>query len=447
MNAQARPMRRTHPAARVAAHTRREPLYMPEQYHDTLPNGLTLLGERIEGVRSAAVGFFVGAGSAHDPESRVGLAHFTEAMLLEGTHGRTSREIVETLDSLGVRYGTNADSETIGLSGQMVGTHLAPALEVFADVLRNPAFPEQELEQTRSSILQELRHEEDEPMVQVRNVLRRVYYKGHPYAKRPSGEPQGIRDLTRAELEKHHARYFTPANAICAVSGDFAWDEFRALAERSLGSWEGDATAPEIAPPSPEPQLHVEHRESQQEHIAAAAPSVPYGHEDYYAAVLAAEILGGGMSSRLFEEVREKRGLVYAVGAAYTPGRHQGSWRAYAGTTPERASQTYSVLLHEMRKLDAEGVTEEEFERFQTSVRSSVLMSGESTSARLRSLLTSWWYEGRLKPLAYTRERIDAVTPDQVNATLKAWPIGARLTVCALGPNTREQLAGADTAA
>jgi predicted Zn-dependent peptidase len=419
---------------------------MPEQHKDTLPNGLTILGERLEGVRSAALGFAVGAGSAHDPEGRVGLAHFTEAMLLEGTRTRSSREITETLDSLGVRYGTSADSETVGLSGQMVGTKLAPALEVFADVLRNPSFPQQELEQTRSSILQELRHEEDEPMVQVRNVLRKVYYKGHPYSKRPSGEPQAIRDLTREELQEHHARYFTPANTVCAVAGDFDWDEFRELAARSLGSWEGAAKAPQVPPPSPQPQVHIEHRESQQEHIAAAAPSVPYGHEDYYAAIIAAEVLGGGMSSRLFEEVREKRGLVYSVGASYVPGRHQGSWRAYAGTTPEKAPQTYAVLLHEMRKLDAEGVTEDEFERFRGSTRSSVIMSGESTNARLRSLLTSWWYEGRMKPLSYVRERIDSVTLEQVNRTLREWPVAERLVVCALGPNTSEELTGAEGA-
>ncbi len=415
---------------------------MPEQYQDTLPNGLTLLGEKLEGVRSAALGFMVGAGSAHDPQDRIGLAHFTEAMLLEGTTSRTSRQISDELDNLGVRYGTSADSETVGLSGQMVGTKLAPALAVFADVMRNPAFPEQELEQTRSSILQELRHEEDEPMVQVRNVLRKVYYKGHPYSKRPSGEPEAIRALTRTELQQNHARFFNPTNTICAVAGDFDWDEFRALAEKSLGDWQGDTRAPQIESPDPQPQIHIESRESQQEHIAAAAPSVPYGHSDYYAAVIAAEVLGGGMSSRLFEEVREKRGLVYQVGASYAPGRHQGSWRAYAGTTPEKAPQTYSVLLHEMQKLDADGVTEEEFERFRGSVRSSVLMSGESTNARLRSLLVSWWYEGRTKPLSYIRERIDALTVDQVNSLLQEWPVGARLTVCALGPNSQDELTG-----
>lgn len=420
---------------------------MPEQYQDTLPNGLTVVGEKIEGVRSLALGFTVGAGSAHDPDDRVGLAHFTEAMLLEGTTSRNSREISDALDNLGVRYGTSADSETVGFSGQMVGTNLGPALGIMADVLRNPAFPEAELEQTRSSILQELRHEEDEPMVQVRNVLRKVYYKGHPYAKRPTGEPQAIRDIDRQTIQGHHSRYFTPANSVCAVAGDFDWDEFRSLAEDALGSWQGDGRAPEIAAPTPEPQIYIENRESQQEHIAAAGPSVPYGHKDYYAAIIAAEILGGGMSSRLFEEVREKRALVYQVGAAYSPGRHQGSWRAYAGTTPEKAPQTYSVLLHEMRKLDADGVTEEEFDRFQGSVRSSVLMSGESTGARLRSLLTSWWYERRLKALAYTREQIDAVTMDQVNNTLREWPVSGGLVVCGLGPSTREELTSLDRTA
>lgn len=415
---------------------------MPEQYTDTLPNGLTLLGEKLEGVRSLALGFVAGAGSAEDPEGRSGLAHFTESMLLEGTTSRSSREISDNLDALGVRYGTSLDSETVGLSGIMVGTKLEPAIEVFADLLQHPAFPEQELEQTRSSILQELRHEEDEPMVQVRNVLRKVYYKDHPYSKRPNGEPEAIRILSRSELQEHHSRYFNPANTVCAVAGDFNWDQFRALAERTLGRWQGDTKAPEIAPPNPEAQIYVEQRETQQEHIAAGAPSVPYGHEDYYAAFIAAEVFGGGMSSRLFEEVREKRGLAYAVGASYAPGRHQGAWRLYAGTTPEKADQTYRVLLDEMRKLDADGVTEEEFERFQGSTRSQVLMSGESTSARLRSLLTSWWYEGRIKPLAHVRERIDSVTHDQVNGVLKQWPLSERLVVCALGPSTRESLVG-----
>ncbi len=417
---------------------------MPEQYTDTLSNGLVLLGERIEGVRSAAVGFFVGAGSSYDPDDRNGLAHFTEAMLLEGTTSRSSRQISEQLDSLGVRYSTSVDAEVIALSGVMVGTKLESALEILTDVLLHPSFPEQELEQTRSSILQELRHEEDEPMVQVRNVLRKVYYDGHPYSKRPNGEPDAVQGLRRDELVEHHEHYFSPANAVCAVAGDFDWDAFRRLIERYLGSWRGEARAPEIGPPSPTAQIHVESRQTQQEHIAAASPSVPYGHPDYYAAVVASDVLGGGMSSRLFEEVREKRGLAYQVGAAYAPGRHLGSWRVYAGTTPEKAPQTYSVLMQELGRIDSEGISEEEFERFRGLARSHILMSGESTGARLRSLLTSWWYERRIRSLAEVRERLDALTQDQVNALLKQWPMSGQLVVCALGPNTKEGLVGAN---
>ncbi|MEJ7652160.1 MAG: pitrilysin family protein [Chloroflexia bacterium] len=417
---------------------------MPEQFKETLPNGLTLLGETMEGVRSLALGFVVGAGSAYDPAERSGLAHFGESMLLEGTTSRTSRQITDSLDGLGVRYGTSVDSETAGLSGILVGTKLEPTLEVFADVLRNPSFPEVELEQTRSSILQELRHEEDEPMVQVRNVLRKVYYKDHPYSNQPTGEPDAVRAIAREALQEYHSRLFAPSNTICAVAGDFDWDSFRTLAESTLGDWQGNGAAPAIPAPSPQPQIYVEYRDTQQEHIAAGAPSVPFGHDGFYAAILAAEVLGGGMSSRLFEEVREKRGLAYAVGASYTPGRHQGSWRLYAGTTPEKADQTYRVLLDELGKMDSDGITEEEFERFQSLMRSHTLMSGESTSARLRSLLTSWWYEGRMKTLAYVRERINETTMDQVNNLVKEWPMSSRLVLCAIGPSTKESLVGSD---
>lgn len=415
---------------------------MPEQFNYILPNGLTVIGERLEGVRSLALGFAVGAGSAYDPEGSSGLAHFTEAMLLEGTQSRTSREITDTLDGLGVRYGTALDSETIGLSGIMVSSRLEPALEVFADVLRNASFPEEEMEQTRSSILQELRHEEDEPMVQVRNLLRRVYYAGHPYSRKPSGEPQAVEALTREQLREHHERYFGPENIVCAVAGDFDWDHVRSLLQQSLGSWQGGTKAPPVPAPSPQAQVHVQYSDTQQEHIATASASVPYGHPDYYAAVIAAEVLGGGMSSRLFEEVREKRGLVYQVGASYSPGRHQGSWRLYAGTTPEKAPTTYNVLREEMQKLDEQGVTEEELRRFQSLVRSHTIMSGESSGARLRALLSSWWFEGRTKPLGYVREQIDAVTQDQVNAVLKQWPMSRNLVVCALGPAAKESLVG-----
>ncbi|ACZ41100.1 peptidase M16 domain protein [Thermobaculum terrenum ATCC BAA-798] len=415
---------------------------MPEQYKDVLPNGLTVLGERLEGVRSLALGFIVGAGSSYDPDDKSGLAHFTETMLLEGTTNRTSRQISDSLDSLGVSYGTSLDAETIGLSGVMVSSRLEPALEIFADILQNPSFPEDEMEQTRSSILQELRREEDEPMVKVRDLLRRVYYEGHPYSKRPTGEPDVISSLSSADLREYHASYFNPANTVCAAAGDLDWDLFRSLVEKFLGGWKPGTKAPEIGPPHPRPQLYVENQQTQQEHIAGAAPSVPFGHDDYYAAIIAAEILGGGMSSRLFVEVREKRGLVYSVGASYSPGRYQGSWRIYAGTTPERASQTYSVLMEELHKLDSEGVSEEEFRRFQALTRSHVLMAGESTSARLRSLLTSWWYEGRIKPLSYIRERIDAVTVDQVNKVVREWPLSSNLVLCALGPSTKESLVG-----
>lgn len=413
---------------------------MPEQYTDTLSNGLTLIGEKIEGVRSLALGFVVGAGSVNDPDDKVGLGHFVESMLLEGTQTRTSRQISESLDALGVRYGTSLDGETLGLSGVMVGSRLEPAFEILADILLHPSFPEQETEQTRASILQELRNEEDQPMTQVRNVLRRVYYEGHPYSKKPNGEPEVIKRISREELAAFHKEHFYPANAICAIAGDFNWDKFRSLAEQTLGNWSGTGPTLEIPPHQPKPQVYVEAKESQQEHIAGASPCVPFGHTDYYAAIIAGDVFGGGMSSRLFDQVREKRGLAYQVGASFSPGRHQGSWRVYVGTTPEKASQSYNVLLEEMEKMDAHGITEEEFNRFQGMARSHILMSGESTSARLRSLVSSWWYERRLKSLDYVRDRIDSVTMDQVNRTLKDWPLRRDLVLCALGPSTRESL-------
>jgi predicted Zn-dependent peptidase len=194
----------------------------------------------------------------------------------------------------------------------------------------------------------------------------------------------------------------------------------------------------------PPPQRHatVVRKDSAQQHIGMGFPAVPAGSDDFYAMALLATTLGGSMNSRLFLEVREKRSLAYGIGAYFTPLKDAGFVRIYAGTVPEKADQTVAVVLDELGKLERDGVTEDELRRAKTLLKSNVIMRSESTAVRRRTIATSWWYEGRIRTLEEIKERIDAVTTDDVKRLAGALGLTTNVVLTAIGPRSQEELTG-----
>ena len=405
---------------------------MPQDvYHHTFDNGLTLLAERMEHVRSAALNFLVPAGCAYDPPAHRGVASVLSDLITRGAGARDSRALTLALDNLGLDRDESVGVLHTRFWGATLARNLPAALEIYADVLRRPHLPADEIDAVKALALQDLQSLEDEPRHKVMIELRRLHYPP-PLGQDRRGTKGGIEALTADVLRRHYERHFTPRGTIVSVAGNVEWGPLRDQIGRLFGDWKApESPALDVGTTSGR-RAHLGKEETAQTQIAIAYPSVPIGHAEYYAAVGAVNVLSGGMSSRLFTEVREKRGLCYAVSASYSGFKDRASVICYAGTTNERAQETLDVTLSELRRL-AEGIEGEEVQRVQAGLKSSQIMQEESTSARAGTLASDWYYLGRVRPFDEIKSAIDGLTADGLVAHVRRHP-PRDLTVVTLGP-------------
>jgi predicted Zn-dependent peptidase len=400
-------------------------------YHHTFPNGLTLLAERMEHVRSAALNFLVPAGCVYDPHEHLGLATVLSDLITRGAGERDSRALTLALDNLGLDHAESAGSLHLRFWGATLARNLPAALELYADVLRRPHLPEDELEPVQALALQDLQGLEDEPRQKVLIELHRRHYPP-PLGRDRRGTRTGIENLTIDAVRRHYRTFFQPRGTILSVAGNVEWKPLLDLVGRLLGDWPAGTYPSLDLGPQPPKTEHITKEEVAQTQIGIAYPSVPIGHADYYAAQGAVRVLHGGMSARLFTEVREKRGLCYAVWASYETFKDRASVICYAGTTNERAQETLDVTLGELKRLQ-DGIEEEEVQRVQAGLKSALIMQEESTSARAGSLASDWYYLGRVRPIEEVQAAVDALTPAAIVAHLRRCP-PRDFTIVTLGP-------------
>jgi predicted Zn-dependent peptidase len=277
-------------------------------------------------------------------------------------------------------------------------------------------------------------------MSRLSDLLLEQFYLGSNLGRRMIGTRESVEALTPENLRASWNKLYRPGNALFAIAGNFDWDHLIQRLESLFGTWIGKGTPNAAEMPTLGNRIVIHHYDGQQEHIGLAAPNVTYGDPDYYAAQLVSEIFGGGMTSRLFAEVREKRGLVYSVSSRFGASSVTGRFHLYAGTTPEKAHETMQVMIEEMRKLEAEGVTDDELRRAKVQLKSELVMHAETSSARMGAIAHSWWFEHRLKTIQEVREAVDAVTREQILGLLKRFPLTEPLVVTAIGPCSKEQL-------
>ena len=389
-------------------------------YQHTLPNGLVLLAERMDHVRSVAVNFLVPAGAAFDPDGQFGIASVLAEMMTRGAGDRDSRQLSLALDNLGVDRGESAGVVNLRLGGSALARNLLPVLDLYADILLRPRLPAEELEPVQEGLLQDIKSLEDSPQGKVMVELHRRYYP-HPLNKDRRGKAEDIESLTPDAVRAHYRKFVRPNKAIISVAGNIDWDALKARVEKLFGRWEpGDV--PEVAPAANTPESAHIQKDSAQTQIAFAYPSVPIGHPDYFAARAAEGVLSGGMSARLFTEVREKRGLCYSVGVRHETFRDRGTMVGYAGTGPDRAQQTLDVTLAELRKLK-DGVTDDEIDRVKAGLKSSLIMAEESTGARASTIASDWYFLARVRSMDEIQAAIDGLTPTAVMAHLERYPV------------------------
>lgn len=400
----------------------------------TFPNGLTLIGEPVASRDSAAFNLLMPAGCSLDPVGKFGLANFTCEMTLRGAGDRDSRALVETLDGLGVERGESVGVTQTVFSAACVAEQLAEALAVYADIVRRPHLPEDQLEAGRMVCMQEVRGVEDEPAQKVLEVVRRQHYPA-PWGRASHGNVEGIEACTAEDIRQFFARRYRPDNAILAIAGRFDWDAMLELVGGLLADWRVDPVAKDREEDPPPPITHIP-LDSSQCHLGLAFNTVPYRHKDYFQAWAAVGVLSGGSSSRLFTEVREKRGLCYTVSASLQSQVDRAAVFCHAGTSAERAQETLDVTCQELFRL-AEGVTKDELDRLKARVKSALIMQQESTSNRAASLARDWKHLGRARTLDEVADAFDAVTAESINAFLEAMP-PRDFTIVTLGPQPLE---------
>ena len=338
-------------------------------------NGLILLAERMPGVRSAAMTLLVPAGGATDAVDRRGSATVLAEMTLRGAGTRDARALTEHLDELGLARSSAAGLHHTRFSAAALAANVLQGLPAYCDIIRRPHLKDDAFEPSRDLAMQALAGLEDNPQSLVMVRLREQAWPA-PLGRNPMGEEADLAHLTAEAVRSDHSCRYTPQGSILALAGDVEFDALRDEVARLLGDWRG-AEEPGMLLSPPAHRFRFVEQDSQQTHIAMAYPAAAETDEDYYRARLAVETLSGGMSGRLFTEIREKKGLCYSVTAGYTSAPSLASIFCYAGTSNDRAQATLDGLLHELRRME-KGITASELDRAKIGLKAATVMSGES---------------------------------------------------------------------
>lgn len=400
----------------------------------TYANGLVLVAEPMMSHESAAFTFLVPAGCAADPGDKLGLSSFTCELALRGSGPRDSRRFVQDLENLGVERGESVSTSHTSYSGATLAANLAPALEIFAELLRRPLFPAEEMDAVRLTMQQELRAIEDEPSQKVMLELRRRQYP-EPWGRSSHGQATAIEAIQLDDVRNYFDEHYQPSGTILGVAGRFDWERLKDHVGQLLGDWPAGVQGAITTGKSFPRREHL-HHESNQTQIGIAYDSLPYRHPDYFQAWGAVGVLSGGMSSRLFTEVREKRGLCYSVYATMHTLRDRGSVLCYAGTSAERAQETLDVTLGELTRL-VDGIEANELDRLKARIKSGLIMQQESSSARSGSVARDWYHLGRVRPLDELSRIIDELSRESINHYLAEHP-PRDFTIVTLGPSPLE---------
>ncbi len=380
-------------------------------------------------LQSAAFTFLAPAGCAYDPPERAGVSSFLCEMALRGAGPRDNRQFILDLDNLGVERSESVSSSHTSYCGAMLAENLPKALAIYADVLRRPHLPNEQLEAGRLAMVQELRAIEDEPSQKVMIELRRRHYP-QPWGRPAQGEQQALEAINIADIRRQFDRYYRPNGTILGVAGCVDWPSLKDRVGELLGDWSAGQPATIEEAPAVGRYRHLDY-DSHQTQIGIGYDCVPYRDPDYFQAWGAVGVLSGGMSARLFTEVRERRGLCYTVYATINTLLHRGAVFCYAGTGADRAQQTLDVTLGELSRL-AKGIEEHEIERLKARIKSALIMQQESSSSRSSSLARDWYHLGHARTLDEVGRLIDGVTHRSINAFLADHPPG-EFTVVTLG--------------
>jgi predicted Zn-dependent peptidase len=400
----------------------------------TLPNGLRVLTETMPSVRSATVGIWADVGSAVESPERRGISHLVEHMLFKGTQRRSARQIAETMDAVGGNLNAFTDKETTCYYAKVIDRHVPLALDVLADMFLHSVFDTQELAKEQKVILEEIKMYDDSPDDLIHDVFLQTMWRGSNLGEPTIGFADTVLSLTSDDLRDHMRKHYTPNCVVVAAAGNVEHERFVESVCEQFARYEGDCPLPQPESPIVTPATNLRHRESEQAYIVIGTRGVDVRDERRYAASLLDTILGGGMSSRLFQEIREQRGLVYSVYSFQASYRAAGLFGVYAGTSPENAQSCIDVIVEQFARARTELVGADELALAKEHVKGSLTLSLESTSSRMIRLGRNEFALGRNVTPEEIEGRIDGVTAEQVRELAQELLAEENLGLCIIGP-------------
>ncbi len=403
-----------------------------------LKNGMVLLAEPLDYLQSAAFTLSVPGGTVVEPADRSGLADLVSDLVMRGSESLNGREFVEALDRLGVNRGQSVGSTHAHFHGAALARNLPQALRLYADAVRHPELAPEQFESCRALALQDARGVEDEPGHMLYDALRARFYP-RPWGRSDTGKTADLEAITLADVQAMVRTCYRPNGAMLGVAGRVDWPALVDLAEELFGDW-AELPEPTLQTvPAACGYTHIAYQLNQT-HIGIAFSWPAYSHPDFFQAWGAVGVLGGGTSSRLFTEVREKRGLCYSVHAALESRGRLGGVLCHACSQADRAQETLDVILAELERL-GQGIEQAELDRLKARIKSALIMQQESSSARSGALGRDWYHLGRVRTLEEVGSLVDALTHQTINAYLAEHP-PRDFTVVTLGPQPLEVKSG-----
>jgi len=416
-------------------------------HKDVLPNGLTVLTEPMKYVRSVSVGIWLRTGSRQERLEENGVSHFIEHMLFKGTKNRSAEQIARAADSIGGHLDAFTAKETTNFSIKVLDEHLPRAFAILADLVKNPLFESAQISNESRVIQEEIKMVEDTPDDLVHEIFTQTYWRGQALGRPILGTRQSVGSFDRKRLLGYFRRHYTPNNILVAAAGHVSHARIVDLVRQEFGDRPAGTALASGPVPVAHPHLQVRHKEDlEQVHLCLGAPSYPQPHKKRFPAYILNSVLGGGISSRLFQNIREKRGLAYSVFSSLSSFHDTGCLSVYAGTATDKARQVIELVLAEFCDLKSNPISAEELQRAKDYLKGSLLLSLESSASRMGNLARQEMYFGRHVSQAEIARRVDAVTAEQVLAVAREFFHPDRLAITVLGPVNGFKLSRSDLA-
>ena len=384
-------------------------------HREVLPNGLTILTEQMDHIRSVSLGIWLKAGSRNEEPDVNGISHFVEHMVFKGTEHRTAEDIAREVDSIGGNMDAFTGKEMVCFNIKVLDEHLPIAVDVLSDMVLHPIFDETEVGRERGVIIEEIKMDEDNPDSLVHEIFTQNFYKNHALGRPILGTKETVRKFDQAKTFEYYRGKFVPQNLVISAAGHVQHEVIVDLLSREFASLLPAAPPPGDTPPKINSRIILRNKKAlEQVQICIGVPSYRVNHEKRFVAYVLNTLLGGGMSSRLFQNVREKQGLVYSIFSELNPYKDTGCLAVYAGTSRESAPKVVQSVLHEFREIKAGELPEEEVKRAKDQLKGGLMLSLESSTARMSNLARQEMYHDRFMGMDEIIAKVQEVTLEDV---------------------------------